>query len=188
MIARKNDDARLAVGVERRVVLARSDLVAKASMGMSCFGTMYTYLVRRSCPSLARIESDGDGLPLVQPLARRTGSLPSPLPFTAGELTLNLLLLRLFLAKGSSTSLDSRVVGVAILRHWLWLEGARVGAGGLPYAFPPASPCKQSARCQVWALIHWLCVCEVSSSLPFLTKPSRTTSQDLLEHLRTRVP
>jgi len=64
MIARTNDDARLAVGVERRVVLARSDLVAKASMGMSCFGTMYTYLVHRSCPSLARIESDGDGLPL----------------------------------------------------------------------------------------------------------------------------
>ena len=75
MIARTNDDARLAVGVERRVVLARSDLVAKASMGMSCFGTMYTYLVRRSYPSLARIESDGDGLPLVHPLARRTGSL-----------------------------------------------------------------------------------------------------------------
>ena len=63
MIARTNDDARLAVGVERRVVLARSDLVAKASMGMSCFGTMYTYLVRRSRLSLTRIESDGDGLP-----------------------------------------------------------------------------------------------------------------------------
>ena len=64
-----------AVRAERLVVLARSDPVAKASVGMSCFGTMYTYLVRRSCPSLARIESDGEGLPRAS-LARWTLTSP----------------------------------------------------------------------------------------------------------------